>query len=63
MSNEIKSGADTLHQFFSDLAGDEAVDSDTRAIVIKLFTEGKLTTTNVANALRELRKEKLSDED
>ena len=63
MSSEIKSGADTLQQFFADLEKDESINNDTSAILIKLFSDGKLTSRNIANALREQREEGLNDKD
>lgn len=57
MENEIKSGKEILKEFFSDIEDIENVDKKIAKALAKLFSEGKLTDTNVKNKLQELREE------
>lgn len=53
--SEIKSGQKILEEFFSGLASDDSLDQDTVAAMVDLFNKGALTSTNLANALSEIR--------
>lgn len=58
MEKEIKSGKAVLDEFFSEIQLDENLDSDTVSAVVDLYNKGKLTDSNLTNALSTLREEK-----
>ncbi len=55
MDNEIKSGKEILDDFFGNVEEIEGVDPQVAAAVKKLYDDGKLTHTNLFNALAALR--------
>ena len=63
MNEEIKSGKEILTEFFADLENVKELDSDTVSAVLNLYEEGRLSVTNIANALSDLRQEQASDKD
>lgn len=63
MNEEIKSGNEILTEFFADLEKEKELDSDTVSAVLNLYKEGKLSVTNIANALSDLRQEQAIDKD
>ena len=63
MNEEIKSGNEILTEFFADLENEKELDSDTVSAVLNLYKEGRLSVTNIANALSDLRQEQASDKD
>lgn len=54
MSNEIKSGKQVIDEFFAEIMNIEGVDKKTVEKLTSLYDEGKLTDTNVENAMSEL---------
>jgi hypothetical protein len=63
MSDGIKSGKEVLDEFFGDLSGISGVDADVAEIVVGLYQEGKLTSTNLSNALLKQREDAVNDKD
>ena len=63
MNEEIKSGNEILTEFFADLENEKELDSDTVSAVLNLYKEGRLSVTNIANTLSDLRQEQASDKD
>lgn len=63
MSDGIKSGKEVLDEFFADLSGISGVDAAVAKIVAGLYKEGKLTSTNLSNALLKQREEAVDDKD
>ncbi len=61
--SEIKSGQQILDEFFGGLATEETVDTDTISAIVDLFNKGKLTSTNLSNALSALREVVTNDQD
>lgn len=55
MSKEIKSGKEVIDEFFDNLKSLEDVDKATIGKIIELHEMGKLTDTNLSNALSDLR--------
>jgi len=62
MEKEIKSGKAILDEFFNEIKTDEKLDSDTVTAVLDLYSKGKLTDSNLTNALSALREEKENGE-
>jgi len=62
MTEAIKSGRELLDEFFENIGGVDGVDHETAAIVKRLYNEGKLTPTNITNALSALREGEGSSE-
>jgi hypothetical protein len=54
MSDEIKSGKQVIDEFFAEIMNIEGVDKKTVERLTSLHDEGKLTDTNVENAMSEL---------
>lgn len=54
MSNEIKSGKQVIDEFFAEIMDIDGVDKKTVEKLTFLHDEGKLTDTNVENAMSEL---------
>ena len=52
MTKQIKSGQELLDEFFSDITNLRGVDHDTAHLIMHLYVDGKLTATNIANALQ-----------
>lgn len=55
MDNEIKSGKEILDDFFGNVGEIKGVDPQVAAAIKKLYDDGKLTHTNLSNALAALR--------
>ena len=51
MTNRIKSGKELLDDFFSDIEALNDVDLFTSEIVKRLYNDGKLSVSNIANEL------------
>jgi len=58
MADEIKSGHQVIEEFFSEIEKMEGVDKNIIEILARLYKEGSLTDTNIANELEKLRQEK-----
>jgi len=58
MTGQIKSGQEILDEFISQIANIEGVDQDVAEIILKLYQDGKLTNTNLANELGKTREKK-----
>lgn len=63
MADGIKSGKEVLDEFFDDLSGIPGVDEGVAGIVAGLYKEGKLTSTNLSNALLKQREEAVDGKD
>ena len=59
MSNESKSGKEVLDEFFAEIVNIEGVDEKTVKKLVSLYSEKKLTDTNIQNAMEELLQEEL----
>ncbi len=59
MSEDIKSGKQVLDEFFSEIMDIDGIDKKTVAKLSSLYSEGKLTDTNIQNALGQLLQEEL----
>ena len=59
MSNETKSGREVIDEFFAEILNIEGVDEKTVEKLISLYSEEKLTDTNIQNAMDELLQEEL----
>lgn len=59
MGTEIKSGKEILDEFFEDIKTVEKLDQDTTEAIVNLYETGKLTDSNLTNALIELREKKV----
>ena len=55
MKNNIKSGHEILHSFFPTLKDLKVSDKETINVLVKLFNEEKLSSTNLYNELEALR--------
>ena len=55
MTKRIKSGRELLDEFFSDVTKLSGVDQDTAEVIKRLYDDGKLTETNIANELQLVR--------
>jgi hypothetical protein len=55
VDNEIKSGKEILDDFFEKMGEIEGVDPQVAAAIKQLYDDGKLTHTNLSNALAALR--------
>jgi Holliday junction resolvasome RuvABC DNA-binding subunit len=60
MSDEIKSGKQVIDEFFAEVMNIEGVDKKTAEKLIFLYNEGKLTDTNIQNAMEQLLQEELA---
>jgi len=63
MYEEIKSGKEILDEFFNNLKKNPDVDEKIAELLNNLYTENKLTQTNISNGLEELREGEDSDKD
>jgi len=59
MSDEIKSGKQVIDEFFAEILNIEGVDKKTVEKLTSLYSEGKLTDTNIENAMGQLFQEEL----
>lgn len=63
MYKEVKSGKEILDTFFNNLIKIPDVDKKIAELLNNLYTENKLTQTNISNGLEELREGEDSDKD
>ena len=61
MTESLKSGQEIVDNFFVQLSGAHELDQGVVDILKALYAEGKLTPTNIANALDATRNEALND--
>jgi hypothetical protein len=61
MDSVIKSGKEILDDFFNTIEQIPEVDSKLASRLKELYRENKLTSTNLSNALSELREEAQND--
>lgn len=54
MSSDIKSGKQVIDEFFAEIMNIEGIDKKTVEKLTSLYDEGKLTDTNIENAMSEL---------
>jgi hypothetical protein len=59
MSDEIKSGKEVIDEFFAEILSIEGVDKKTVERLTSLYSDGKLTDTNIQNAMEQLFQEEL----
>lgn len=59
MSDEIKSGKQVIDEFFAEIMNIKGVDKKTVEKLTSLYSEGKLTDTNIENAMGQLFQEEL----
>lgn len=59
MGDEIKSGKQVIDEFFAEIMNIEGVDKKTVEKLTSLHSEGKLTDTNIQNAMGQLLQEEL----
>ncbi len=59
MSDEIKSGKEVIDEFFAEIMNIEGVDKKTVEKLTSLYSEGKLTDTNIQNVMEKLLQEEL----
>ncbi len=59
MRDKIKSGKDVIEEFFNNILHVEGVDKKTVDKLVELFSENKLTDSNIQNALEELKQAEL----
>lgn len=57
---EVLTGEEIVKKFFSDIDQIDGVDKDIIELLIRLFNERKLTQTNIANQLDEMRRSVLN---
>ncbi|MGD1076675.1 MAG: hypothetical protein ABR903_11445 [Thermodesulfovibrionales bacterium] len=60
MNDEIKSGKQVIDEFFAEIMNIEGVDKKTVEKLTFLYSEGKLTDTNIENAMGQLLQEELA---
>jgi len=60
MSGETKSGREVIDEFFAEILNIEEVDEKTVEKLISLYSEEKLTDTNIQNAMEQLLQEELN---
>ncbi len=61
MSDETKSGREVISEFFAEILNIEGVDEKTVGKLISLYSEEKLTDTNIQNAMDQLLQEELNE--
>ena len=59
MSDETKSGREVIDEFFANILNIEGVDEKTVKTLVSLYSEKKLTDTNIQNAMEQLLQEEL----
>jgi hypothetical protein len=59
MSDETKSGKQVVGEFFAEILNIDGVDEKTVKKLVSLYSENKLTDTNIQNAMEELLQEGL----
>ena len=60
MSDAIKSGKEVIDDFFAEIMNTEGTDKRTVEKLASLYREGKLTDTNIQNAMDQLLQEELN---
>jgi hypothetical protein len=60
MDNQVKSGKEILDDFFGNIKNLPGVDKEIAEKIFELYKAGKLTSTNISNALVKLREEDAS---
>jgi hypothetical protein len=60
MSDEIKSGKQVIDEFFAEIMNIEGVDKKTVEKLAFLYSEIKLTDTNIENAMGQLLQEEIA---
>lgn len=55
MENKIRSGKEVIDDFFAEILNIEGADEKTVEKLIELYSENKLTDSNIQNALEELK--------
>lgn len=60
MDNQVKSGKEILDDFFGNIKSLTGVDKEIAEKILELYKAGKLTSTNISNALVKLREENAS---
>lgn len=61
MDDDIKSGKQVIDEFFSEIMNIEGLDEKTIKKLASLYNEGKLTDTNIQNAMEELLQDELDE--
>lgn len=59
MSDGIKSGKEVIDEFFAEIMNIEGVDKKTVEKLTSLYSEGKLTDTNIQNVMEKILQEEL----
>jgi len=57
MDKQIKSGKEVIDDFFAEILNVEGTDESTVNKLIELYSERKLTDSNIQNAMEELKQE------
>ena len=55
MMERMMTGQDLLNKFFAHVEDIDGVEVDTARLIKRLYNEGRLSTTNIANELNTLR--------
>jgi len=58
---EVLTGEELVRKFFSEISEIKGVDKEIVELLIRLFTEGKLSQANIANQLDQIRRSALND--
>jgi hypothetical protein len=59
MSDKIKTGKEVIDGFFAEIVNVKGIDKKTVEKLLSLHNEGKLTDTNIQNAMGQLLQEEL----
>ena len=59
--SEVKSGTEIVNSFFDELLENQELDKDVVKVLIDLHKQSKLTSTNIANQLEQVRKKVQND--
>ncbi len=59
MSDETKSSREVIDEFFANILNIDGVDEKTVKKLVSLYSEKKLTDTNIQNAMEQLLQEEL----
>lgn len=60
MENKIRSGKEVINDFFAEILNIEGTDEKTVEKLIELYSDNKLTDSNIQNALEELKQDAIS---
>jgi hypothetical protein len=55
MEQQVKSGRDILNEFFEEIKDIEGIDKEISRMLVELYSQGKLTDTNIKTELDKLR--------